>query len=301
MEKFKKIDIHIHSRKIRSIIRQTNNKTYALPHEIREIYDKWGIEKGVLLTRTSPEMHFHVQTNEQAAELANTNSDIFYWFMDIDPRMGFNSTDTDFSYFIEYYKKLGAKGVGELTANIPIDDPLTMNLFSHCEKCNVPVTIHIANQQGGMYGLVDKFGLPGLQKVLSTYPNLKILGHSTCFWSHIGTNVTNKNWNSYINGKIEPGILVDMFYKYPNLLGDLSAGSGNNAIMRDEEFGLWFLHEFQDRLFFGTDLSSADLYFEFPFWLDKKLEEGKLKENAYRKICRDNALILLGEKNEGKN
>jgi len=144
--------------------------------------------------------------------------------------------------------------------------------------------------------VVDKFELPGLINVLETYPNLKILGHSTCFWSHIGKNVTKDNWNQYVNGKVNPGILVDMFYKYPNLLGDLSAGSGNNAIMRDEEFGLWFLDEFQDRLYFGTDLSSADLYFEFPFWLDRKYEEGKLSKVAYEKICRYNALKLLGEK-----
>jgi len=296
MSKIKKIDIHVHSRKIRSILRLTNNKTYALPREIREIYKRWGIEKGVLLTRTSPEMHFHVQTNEQAMELARDNSDILWWFMDLHPKMGMNSIDTDFSYFINYYKQFGVKGVGELTANMKIDDPLTMNLFKHCEKCNMPTTIHIAEQIGGMYGLVDKFELPGLTNVLETYPNLKILGHSTCFWSHIGKNVTKDNWNQYVNGKVNPGILVDMFYKYPNLLGDLSAGSGNNAIMRDEEFGLWFLDEFQDRLYFGTDLSSADLYFEFPFWLDRKYEEGKLSKVAYEKICRYNALKLLGEK-----
>jgi len=295
MSKIKKIDIHVHSRKIRSILRLTNNKTYALPNEIREIYKKWGIEKGVLLTRTSPEMHFHVQTNEQAMELAQDNSDIFWWFMDLHPKMGMNSVDTDFSYFINYYKQFGVKGVGELTANMKINDPLTMNLFKHCEKCNMPTTIHIAEQIGGIYGLVDEFELPGLMNVLETYPNLKILGHSTCFWSHIGKNVTKDNWNQYVKGEVNPGILVDMFYKYPNLLGDLSAGSGNNAIMRDEEFGLWFLEEFQDRLYFGTDLSSADLYFEFPFWLDRKYEEGKLSKIAYEKICRYNTLKLLGE------
>jgi len=292
---FKKIDIHVHSRKIRSIIRQTNYKTYALPNEIREIYDKWGIEKGVLLTRISPEMHFHVQTNEQAWELAENNKDTFWWFMDLHPKMGMNSVNTDFSYFIEYYKELGAKGVGELTANIKINNPYTMNLFKHCEKCDMPTTIHISEKIGDSYGLVDKFELPGLNEVLSTYPNLKILGHSACFWSHIGKDVNKDNWHGYVKGKVNPGILVDMFYKYPNLLGDLSAGSGNNAIMRDEEFGLWFLEQFQDRLYFGTDLSSADLYFEFPFWLDKKLEQGKLKESVYKKICRTNALKLLGE------
>ncbi|MBN2851664.1 MAG: amidohydrolase family protein [Clostridia bacterium] len=295
MEKIKKIDIHVHSRKIRSIIRQTNHKTYALPHELRKIYDDWGIEKGVLLTRISPEMHFHVQTNEQAMELAADYPDLFWWFMDLHPKMGMNSVETDFSYFINFYKQYGVKGVGELTANMEIDHPMTMNLFKHCEKCQMPTTIHISEQIGGMYGLVDELELPGLHKVLETFPNLKILGHSACFWSHIGKNVNESNWNGYVSGEVNPGILVEMFSQYPNLLGDLSAGSGNNAIMRDEEFGLWFLEQFQDRLYFGTDLSSADLYFEFPFWLDRKLEEGKIKESVYKKICRENALKLLGE------
>ena len=41
--------------------------------------------------------------------------------------------------------------------------------------------------------------------------------------------------------------------KYPNLFGDLSAGSGHNAIHRDLEFGREFLVRRQDRLMFGTD------------------------------------------------
>ena len=42
--------------------------------------------------------------------------------------------------------------------------------------------------------------------------------------------------------------------RYPNLYGDLSAGSGFGAISRDPEFGYAFLEEFQDRLYFALDL-----------------------------------------------
>ena len=41
--------------------------------------------------------------------------------------------------------------------------------------------------------------------------------------------------------------------KYPNLYGDLSAGSGAGAISRDLEFGREFLIRRQDRIMFGTD------------------------------------------------
>lgn len=38
--------------------------------------------------------------------------------------------------------------------------------------------------------------------------------------------------------------------KYPNIYGDLSAGSGANAIARDEKFGREFLIRRADRLLF---------------------------------------------------
>ena len=41
--------------------------------------------------------------------------------------------------------------------------------------------------------------------------------------------------------------------RYPNIYGDLSAGSGANSISRDKEFGRGFLLRRQDRLMFGTD------------------------------------------------
>jgi hypothetical protein len=45
---------------------------------------------------------------------------------------------------------------------------------------------------------------------------------------------------------------------YPNLFGDLSANSGNNALSRDPSFTADFLQRHQDKLFFGSDCSCAD-------------------------------------------
>ncbi|MBN2851663.1 MAG: hypothetical protein JXQ23_02870 [Clostridia bacterium] len=293
MEKVKKIDIHVHTRKTKSITRLSDGSTYASPAEIKEKYDTWGIEKGVILPGINNDCGFHIQSNEDAYELYMENSDLFFWFCNLNPRMGKNSPDTDFSYFLEYYKKLGAKGVGELTCNLNFDDSLTMNLFYHCEKCEMPVTIHIAPKLGGYYGLVDELGLPRLEKVLNEFPSLKILGHSQFFWSEIGSDVTDETRGTYPSGVVKPGRLVELFENYPNLLGDLSAGSGGNAIMRDEDFGLWFLERFQDRLFFGTDICAPFNYFELPLWLDTKFDEGKIKKRVYEKVCRENALNLL--------
>ena len=63
--------------------------------------------------------------------------------------------------------------------------------------------------------------------------------------------------------------------------------------MRDEEFGLWFLEKYQDRLYFGTDICSPKNVFLLPDYLDECVKSGKLSETAYNKICRENALRLL--------
>ncbi len=41
--------------------------------------------------------------------------------------------------------------------------------------------------------------------------------------------------------------------RYPLLYGDLSAGSGLNALRRDPAFAREFLDEFQDRLLYARD------------------------------------------------
>jgi predicted TIM-barrel fold metal-dependent hydrolase len=45
---------------------------------------------------------------------------------------------------------------------------------------------------------------------------------------------------------------------YPNLYGDLSANSGNNALSRDPEFTAGFLKRHEDMLIFGGDCACAD-------------------------------------------
>ena len=289
----KKIDIHVHTRAVQMLRRPRNNEHYASPEQIREKYDNWGIEKGVIMTGIAPEFGFHIQSNEESYQLVQDYPDTFYWFCNLHPTMGKNAPDTDFSYFLNFYKELGAKGVGEVTFNYYIDNPLVDNLFYHCAECDMPVTIHIAPQVGGFYGIVDDLGLPRLEALLDKYPKLRILGHSQYFWSEIGKDVTEETRGHYPDGAVDPGRLVELFENYPNLLGDLSAGSGQNAIMRDIDFGLWFMEKFQDRLFYGTDVSAPSVEFRLGSWLDEMNGEGKLSDEAYGKICRFNALGLL--------
>lgn len=288
-----KIDIHVHTSEARRGIDRLPDGNFCTPGQLLEKYRVLGIERGVLLPMVNPECAYTMQTNEQAMEIAQNDPAHFSWFCNIDPRMGGNSPDTDLSYFMEHYKALGAKGVGEVTANYPFDHPFMKNLFYHAQRCGLPLTFHIAPQQYGCYGIVDGLGLPKLEQTLADFPSLRFLGHSQPFWAEISADVTEESRNGYPTGRVVPGRLVELLRRYPNLCCDLSAGSGYNAVTRDPDFGLAFLEEFQDRLYFGTDICDPRNDMKLSHWLDGQMLAGRLSERAYRKICRDNAAALL--------
>jgi hypothetical protein len=81
--------------------------------------------------------------------------------------------------------------------------------------------------------------------------------------------------------------------KYPNLHGDLSANSGFTAIHRDKEFGIKFLEEFQDRLYFGTDIVSPNTPTPLRDYLIELRTEGAISEQIFNKISHQNAIKLL--------
>jgi hypothetical protein len=91
-----------------------------------------------------------------------------------------------------------------------------------------------------------------------------------------------------------PGRTPELLARYPNLYGDLSAGSGFNAISRDPEFGYRFLEEHQDKLLLGTDICHVNQEVEIVPYLNRAREEGRISEGCYRKVTRLNAARLLG-------
>ena len=293
MKLVKKIDIHVHTSPSKWIA--YGGYAFATPEELIEMYDNLGIEMGVLLPVSNSAMV--TSSNYENYLIANKYPDRFVWFCSFCPMQYDNSKDTDFTPFLEECKKHGAKGIGEITANLPITDPRTFNLFSHVEKAGLPLTFHIG-YLGNDYGLVDDIGLPGLEKALQTFPNLKFLGHSQQFWSEISKVETQDQRHGQPKGKVVEGRVAELMRKYPNLLGDLSAGSGYNAITRDEEYGYKFLEEFKDRLFFGTDIcATSNIQYDFlklAKFLDDAVLNGKISYDAYYKISRGNAIKLLG-------
>ncbi len=293
----KKIDIHSHPNDERWMLRP-NGTTYPLPEELFKIYDELGVEAGVAQPLLSPEYTNSIISNKDAYRMASNNSRL-YWFANIDPRSGQYDPEYDFSHRIEYYKEHGAKGLGELTAALPFDHELYLNLFKYAEKYDMPVIFHMGDGKYHDYGIVDEIGLPRLEKVLGMFPNLIFIGHSQKFWAEIGDDVTEENRNEYPTGKVNPGRVPYLMEKYPNLHCDLSAGSGANAMMRDPEYAVEFMEKFSDRLYFGCDITSPcenprEVY-KLSAFLDDLVESGKLSQEAYNKICRENALKILNK------
>lgn len=297
MENIKKIDIHAHAIPWPEYAPKyaKYNSSMLKPEELfEEYYEKLNVEKCVLLPCVSSEASLTTLSNEMIKYLVDKMPDKLLWFCNVDPRAMNNRATADLGYLLEHYMSLGAKGVGELTSNLYADDPRTDNLFSYCEELGLPVTIHIAPEPIGYYGIIDELGLPRLEKMLKKHPNLKIFGHSQPFWSEIGEN-NDQVRNTYVKGSVKNGRLPELLREYGNLYCDISAGSGANAFMRDREHAARFVEEFSDRILYGCDICMHNQKFPFEFdeFLASMRESGEISEENYVKIVRGNACRLL--------
>ncbi|MEA3400422.1 MAG: amidohydrolase family protein [Armatimonadota bacterium] len=292
------IDIHMHISAISDIGWTPDSEGPASPEQFIEMYDEVGIDCGVMLPLTSPECNVLTQSNEDILMIAQQYPDRFIPFCNIDPRLSVNSPDFDLGWVIEHYKEKGCRGIGELTANLWWDDPRVTNLLDHAERCEMPVTFHVANREGNTYGLIDDFGLPRLEKQIADHPDLVFLAHSQAWWAFMSADVGEDEWGGYPDGPVvEGGRVPELMSRYPNIYGDLSAGSGFNAVSRDPEFGYDFLEQFQDRLCFGTDVcrpsNKNDVLINLKNFLEDALEGGKISQEAFDKITHRNAQRIL--------
>ena len=297
MDKVKKIDIHAHATPYLQYAPKNSVTKHSLvsPEQLFEMYDTVDIEKGVLLPLTSPEGITEQVTSSDCKFMADRYSDRFFWFCNVDPRAMRNNPTFDLSHLLNHYKGLGAKGVGELTANLYADDPYIDNLFYHCAECDMPVLIHVGPTFGNCYGIIDELGLPRIEKMLKKHKNLKLIGHSQPFWAEISQDVNEKNRNDFPTGKIKEGRLIELMRDYENLYCDFSANSGRNAFMRDPEYTAKFVEEFSNRLLYGCDICATfnTQHTQLNDFLDTMLKDNQISLINYNKIVRHNAEALL--------
>lgn len=288
------IDIHEHIIPRKGFINPHSGHTFTTAAEMVAIMDKLGIDQSVALPLVSPESGPLVQTVEETFEACDQFPGRFIKFCNIDPRLG-NSLQADFVPLLKYYQGLGAVGLGEITANLWWHDPRVQRLLAGCETVGFPVIFHVAGRDYNVYGLISQPGMPEIERALQTFPKLNLLGHSMGFWAEVAPHPTTTEREGYPKGKVGPGGRVpELMRKHRNLWGDLSAGSGCNALTRDPDWGYQFVEEFQDQLLMGLDCCypSNDKGPLLTF-LREGLAKGRMSQAAFDKIMGGNAVRLL--------
>lgn len=291
------IDIHAHVYawpKLKNKVAQT---TFLSMQEQIALMDRLGVDKAVILPIVSPETPAEPQSMGEILHICEQYPGRFIPFYNMDPRLARRPdliTVDDFMYVLDQCKDLGFKGIGEITARVPFDDPSFLKFFGACEKAGLPITFHTATPDCDCYGILDEIGMPRFEKVLKRFPDLVFLAHSPGVWSEISGEVLPEEKNVYPKGPVKAGgRLIELFRQCPGLNGDISAGSGLNALTRDPEFGFAFIEEFQDRLLLGLDYCSTKNNMPHISWLQENHAAGRISDSAFEKIMWKNANRLL--------
>lgn len=207
-------------------------------------FDGAGVAKGNLLTRGA--------ALEQVQALQAAAPGRFTWFSSYD------ITRPDAEQVLTQAVKDGAQGFGEMKFHVAADGPELRRSYALAADLRVPILVHFQevdhfpNEGTWSTGFAKTF-----ESVLKAYPKTTFIGHADAFWANVSADYHNEA--AYPAGPITPGGLTDKWLgDYPNLFGDMSANSGNNAMSRDAAFTAGFLNRHQDKLIFGSDCSCSD-------------------------------------------
>jgi predicted TIM-barrel fold metal-dependent hydrolase len=154
--------------------------------------------------------------------------------------------------------KDGAQGFGEMKFHVAADGPELRRAYALAADLHVPILVHFQevdhfpNEGTWSTGFAKTF-----ESILKAYPKTTFIGHADAFWANVSADYHNEA--AYPTGPIKRGGLTDKWLgEYPNLFGDMSANSCNNAMSRDPEFTADFLKRHQNKLFFGSDCGCSD-------------------------------------------
>lgn len=188
---------------------------------------------------------------------------------------------------IEKWLKLGACIIAEQKFDVQCDSEHSQKLYHLAAEYQVPILLHFQNETYNR-------GYERLHTMLAKFPKTIFIGHAQTFWGNIDKLHDPKVL--YPKGKVTPGGLTDRYLAdYPNMFADMSAGSGLNALTRDEEHTQAFLTRHQDKLLYGSDCTDhlgrgPGCQGAETIAMIRKLSASKAIE---RKILHDNAHTLF--------
>ncbi|MFN0112103.1 MAG: amidohydrolase family protein [Blastocatellia bacterium] len=202
--------------------------------------DGCGVTKAVLLCRGN--------AGEQVRAIQAKHPNRFVWSASAD------ITKPDAAEILTKAVKDGAQGLGEIKFHVEADGPELRRMYALAAELNVPILVHFQEVPHFEGEGVWSTGFKRFAAMLKAYPKTKFIGHADAFWANVSADYAEKE--AYPAGPIKRGGVTDkLLADYPNLFGDLSANSGNNAMSRDAEFTADFLKRHQNKLLFGSDCS----------------------------------------------
>lgn len=182
--------------------------------------------------------------NDGCAALARKHPKEFVFFANELPDIP-NTAD-----ILRKYLKTGALGIGEQKFPVRADSPHIDLIASLAREFRVPVLMHFEHEHYNTR-FVE------FERVVKRHPDVNFVGHAQTWWGNISKD--HDQTVMYPKGRVTPGGITDrLLSDYPNVWGDLSAGSGLNSMTRDEEQAREFLKRHQDRLLFGSDCNDAE-------------------------------------------
>jgi predicted TIM-barrel fold metal-dependent hydrolase len=185
-----------------------------------------------------------IHGNESVLALAKRYPNEFLFFANEDPSL------PEAVPAIEKYLKLGAIGIGEQKFYVDCDSPHIVKISELARSYDVPILLHF--QKGKFNEHYERF-----HTVLEKFPRVNYIAHAQTTWGNIDRH--HDQVLLYPRGKVTPGGLTDRWLSdYANFYADLSAGSGANALARDEDHAREFLRRHQDKLMWGSDCEDTD-------------------------------------------
>jgi len=282
------IDIHAHAYKYQYPV-PGGDMLFVTPEELLPIHDVLRIERAVLLPIVSSEVYVPQSVGE-VIDMANASGGRFIPFCNIDPRVYSNTSDAPIGLLLEHYRSLGCLGLGEVMPNLPWLDPRMQNLLRHAQRVGFPLIFDMTGRLNEGYGIYDDPGMPQLEKCLERFPDLLFIGHGPAFWAEIAALRAPADRLGYPNYPVEKeGRVAHLMRDYPNLAADLSAGSGENALLRDPDYAVAFLNEFRGRVMFGTDICTKHNRYKTAGFLLALRDTGKISPEAFECIAKKNA------------